>query len=1539
MTHASTRGAFAFVRWFAVVAILLTFLGPLGISAQDLDGSASPPPPEATQQVEPTAEPTEIIAPTEAPTEVVEPTQVPTEEVAPTAEPTEPAAATETPTEEIAPTETPTEEIAATETPTATAEATQTPTATPTEESDFSAAGVTDSGFSSGSYSGAPGATISLQYAISMDTILFPQMSATFSATSPLSFVTASASTPVSDAGCTATGVTSTTFSVSYFPSPATASTCTVTIDVLIDLSAVAGPYPIFVGGSLLDSTIVQVTNSTAPSLSLSLSSSTASIGQEVTVTATLVDPSTVASAGNIDVPIPANTLPVSGSAIASCSPFCVGGLSPTLDLAAAHVNFAGLVGPLTVTLTFKVTVAPAALPGSSIAFASTGLASAIVPTPASATLTVAGSVGVPTLTVSLSDLAPSPGDVISVTVVQTDVAAGSPLQGSFNVTIPDGAILVLTPPSITCSPDCQTPPSATGATGSYVPEPSTATTVTMVFDVTVSAGAIQGQILTFFAHGFSSQSTPTFASAGATVSSNPLSLPLTVTSLPASAEPGQTVTISAYAMEPIVAGSLAGSIELTIPDGLTLVPGTGLLSCVGCTSNVTESPAEVSATYTLGIGPLNLVSLTYQATVNADATVGSTLTFEASGTDSFGSPMTNGSGTLSIVAAAAIPTISVAVSEPSAAPGETVTVTVTQFDPGTGTGVISSVAPLFTALVADSAEISCSPACSTEPIVDESTGTFVEGAYTTTGPTTITITFDVTVSLTAVGGTTIPFNAAGVSVNGTLLTAAPVNLTVEAAAVALTFTALPGSAYPLDTVTISVSMPDGPALGSGTITADLPEGVTLLANSPLPNCSGCIASFSGDSDSVTMSYNITPLIVATVGFSFLVTIDEATPVGTVLNFTGSGVPVNGTQVNPIPASVTVLAPPLAAPTLNIEVAQGATFNGDLTETVTGGVAPYTFEVVNVPDLGELNLGTDGTFSYTASNTILGPDNFSYRVTDSSLGTALTIVGVVNITIEAAPLTIDSLVINVVSGEIATGNLSDSVSGGVPPYSFSVNQVPDIGELDLSPNGAFTYTAPEGVAGTTSFVYNVTDMQEAGGSGGTGGTGGWVFVPGEPGEPGGNGGSGGWIFGPGGGDGGAGGTGGNGGQGGTGGISGAASPSGEVQVNITAAPIVTSPKIVTVVSGETVTDTVAGQATGGIPPYSFTITAGPTNGTLDLESDGTFEYTANAGIAGTDQFTYSVTDSDTGGPVTGVVTITIEAAPLLTSSLVLNVVSGETVTGDLGESVSGGVPPYTFSVNQAPAIGTLDLNADGTFTYTAPVGTAGTTSFAYTVADSQVQGVGDISSAATTGGEVQIVIAAAALTTAPLELNVDAGASIDGDLNPQVSGGVPPYTFILVTDPTQGEVTLNSDGTFTYTANDDAEGTDQFVYTVTDSEIQITGEVSGAATATGVVDIIIAAPTPTPTETTVPTATPTLEPGITPTATATTEPGVTPTATATTDLGDPTKEPARAGGSVTELPNTGQGNEGSGSSTGLLLALLTAGFLLLAVAASRLRRR
>jgi len=112
----------------------------------------------------------------------------------------------------------------------------------------------------------------------------------------------------------------------------------------------------------------------------------------------------------------------------------------------------------------------------------------------------------------------------------------------------------------------------------------------------------------------------------------------------------------------------------------------------------------------------------------------------------------------------------------------------------------------------------------------------------------------------------------------------------------------------------------------------------------------------------------------------------------------------------------------------------------------------------------------------------------------------------------------------------------------------------------------------------------------------------------------------------------------------------------------------------------------------GGAPVTFKVTQGPSSGTVELSTDGTYTYTAGPDFTGTDSFTVAVT---AGGfnllepltPRTAPVTVIVESAPRvqLTRGFDITNLSGKAVY------VSGIVkePGYEDSVEQAPATGTV----------------------------------------------------------------------------------------------------------------------------------------------------------------------------------------------------------------------------------------------------------
>lgn len=134
------------------------------------------------------------------------------------------------------------------------------------------------------------------------------------------------------------------------------------------------------------------------------------------------------------------------------------------------------------------------------------------------------------------------------------------------------------------------------------------------------------------------------------------------------------------------------------------------------------------------------------------------------------------------------------------------------------------------------------------------------------------------------------------------------------------------------------------------------------------------------------------------------------------------------------------------------------------------------------------------------------------------------------------------------------------------------------------------------------------------------------------------------------------------------------------------------------------------------------LVSGPANGSLVLNADGSFNYTPNAGFAGTDSFTYQASDgSATSTAVTVSIAVLANRPPVAVDDtvstprnvpLTINVLANDS-------DPDGNLLPATVTLVTRPNKGgTATVNANGTVSYTPKLNFRGTENFTYQVRDS-----------------------------------------------------------------------------------------------------------------------------------------------------------------------------------------------------------------------------
>ncbi|MFZ3265575.1 MAG: putative Ig domain-containing protein [Terriglobales bacterium] len=440
------------------------------------------------------------------------------------------------------------------------------------------------------------------------------------------------------------------------------------------------------------------------------------------------------------------------------------------------------------------------------------------------------------------------------------------------------------------------------------------------------------------------------------------------------------------------------------------------------------------------------------------------------------------------------------------------------------------------------------------------------------------------------------------------------------------------------------------------------------------------------------------------------------------------------------------------------------------TLAATGGITPYTWAVTtgSLPAGLSLNAST-GAITGTPTGPQVGTISFTVMVTDSESPTK-TATANLSISISAPTLTVTTS--SLTGGTLGTAYSQGlTATGGVAPYSWAVT----IGSLPAGlmlngSTGQITGTPTGNVTGPINFGVTVTDSETP------------TTQASEA----------------------------------------------NLSIAITAPPLsVTTSSLATGVVQSAYSATL--QATGGVSPYTWSVTTGTLPAGLSLNA-ATGAISGAPTTAGTSPITVTVSDSETPTAKTATANLSIVVNPKLavtTTSLGAAVV-GTAYNQTL--AATGGITPYTWAVTTGSLPAGLSLNTStGAITGTPAGPQVGAINFTVTVTDAE-------SPTKTATANLSITVSAPPLsvTTASLAGGT-LGTSYSATLG--ATGGITPYTWSVSVGVLPAGLTLNaSTGQITGTPTGNMTGPINFTVKVTDSE-QPT-----AASATAALSITITAP-------------------------------------------------------------------------------------------------
>jgi hypothetical protein len=425
-------------------------------------------------------------------------------------------------------------------------------------------------------------------------------------------------------------------------------------------------------------------------------------------------------------------------------------------------------------------------------------------------------------------------------------------------------------------------------------------------------------------------------------------------------------------------------------------------------------------------------------------------------------------------------------------------------------------------------------------------------------------------------------------------------------------------------------------------------------------------------------------------------------------NFTARVADQAGASVTRALQIVVALALSISTASPLPQATSGTAYSQDL--AATGGSPPYMWSISAGALPGGLTLSAGGRLSGTPTAT--GDFNFTARVADSANRSATKPLSItVNPAAQAPPLAITTS--SLAEGTVGTAySVTLAASGGMTPYAWAVSAGALPGGLTLAPGTGIISGMPT-AAGTFNFTARVADQVDA-------------------------------------------------------------SVTRALQIVVAPAlSISTASPLPQATSGTANSQDLA--ATGGSPPYMWSISAGALPGGLTLSAGGRLSGTPTA--TGDFNFTARVADS-ANRSATKPLSITVNPALVISNAPLQAGRVGEAYSRTL--TASGGTPPYSWSLASGALPGGLTLSSGGQITGT-PIA-AGTYNFAVQVADA-----GGIA----VKKDLEITVAAAALTiTSSMLPPGTTGVAYSQNLS--AAGGRPPYAWSIASGALPAGLVINA---------------------------------------------------------------------------------------------------------------------------------------------------